>query len=58
MPYLIVGGGTVKQVIHGAYPETMAEALDQGALVPNQDFRGLYSSVLEDLRILGKFERF
>ncbi|MCH8206634.1 MAG: DUF1501 domain-containing protein, partial [Chloroflexi bacterium] len=57
-------GPHVNGGMHGEYPETRAEALDQGDLVPNQDFRGLYSSVLEDwLRldsvpiVNGNFER-
>ena len=32
------------QQLHGQ----LAEALEQGDLVPNVDFRGVYSSVLED----------
>ena len=57
-------GPRVKGGMHGEYPETRAEALDQGDLVPNQDFRGVYSSVLEDWLKLdsvpivnGQFER-
>ena len=34
--------------MHGEYPETRPEALEQGDLVPNQDFRGVYSTILED----------
>ena len=34
--------------MHGEYPETRPEALEQGDLVPYQDFRGVYSTVLED----------
>ena len=30
------------------YPDTNPKSLDQGDLVPNQDFRGVYSTVLED----------
>jgi len=33
--------------MHGEYPETRPEALQQGDLVPNLDFRGVYSTVLE-----------
>ena len=33
---------------YGEYPSLRAEDLQQGDLVPNLDFRGLYSSVLED----------
>ena len=49
---------------HSEYPETRAEALQQGDLVPNQDFRGVYSTILEDWMKLdapsvvnGTFER-
>ena len=38
-----VSGGMFSQ-----YPDTSPESLDQGDLVPNQDFRGVYSTVLED----------
>ena len=41
-------GPSVKGTMHGAYPQTRAEALEQGDLVPNQDFRGVYSTLLED----------
>ena len=41
-------GPSVKGAMHGVYPQTRAEALEQGDLVPNQDFRGVYSTVLED----------
>lgn len=41
-------GPNVRGGMHGEYPETRAETLEQGDLVPNQDFRGFYSSVLED----------
>jgi uncharacterized protein (DUF1501 family) len=34
--------------MYSEYPDTRAEALDQGDLVPNQDFRGVYSTILED----------
>ena len=33
---------------HGEYPSTNAEDLVQGDLRPNHDFRGLYSTLLED----------
>ncbi len=38
----IVGG------YHGEYPSRKSEDLQQGDLVPNQDFRGVYSTLLED----------
>ena len=41
-------GPQVKGGMHGVYPDTRAKSLDQGDLVPNQDFRGVYSTVLED----------
>ena len=41
-------GPTVKGAMYSTYPETRAEALEQGDLVPNQDYRGVYSTILED----------
>ena len=41
-------GPEVKGGMYGVYPETRAEALEQGDLVPNLDFRGVYSTILED----------
>ena len=41
-------GDTVKGGQYSEYPSLKAEDLEQGDLVPNQDFRGLYSTVLED----------
>ena len=41
-------GPAVKGGMHNAYPETRAEALEQGDMVPAQDFRGVYSTLLED----------
>ena len=41
-------GPKVKGGTYGEYPQTRAEALEQGDLVPNQDFRGVYSTILED----------
>ena len=41
-------GPRVKGGMYGLYPETRAEALEQGDLVPNLDFRGVYSTILED----------
>ena len=41
-------GDAVKGGQYGEYPSRKAADLDQGDLVPNLDFRGLYSTVLED----------
>ena len=41
-------GPKVKGGMYSRYPETRPEALDQGDLVPNQDFRGVYSTILEN----------
>ena len=41
-------GDTVKGGQYSEYPSMKAEDLEQGDLVPNQDFRGLYSTLLED----------
>ncbi len=41
-------GDPVEGGQHGEYPSRRAEDLQQGDLVPNLDFRGLYSTVLED----------
>ncbi len=41
-------GDPVKGGQHGEYPSRRAEDLQQGDLVPTMDFRGLYSTVLED----------
>ncbi len=41
-------GPSVRGGMHGEYPETRPEALEQGDLVPNQDFRGVYSAILAD----------
>ena len=38
----VVGG------MHGVYPSTNADDLEQGDLVPNTDFRGVYSNIIED----------
>ena len=40
-------GPGVQGGMYSTYPETRAEALQQGDLVPNLDFRGVYSTVLE-----------
>ena len=34
--------------MYSEYPQTRPEALEQGDLVPNQDYRGVYSTILED----------
>ena len=44
----IVIGPRVNGGMYSRYPETRAEALEQGDLVPNQDFRGVYTTLLED----------
>ena len=41
-------GDPVKGGQYGEYPSRKPEDLQQGDLVPNLDFRGLYSTVLED----------
>ena len=41
-------GPSVKGGIYGDYPSTDASQLEQGDLVPNQDFRGVYSTIVED----------
>ena len=41
-------GPRVKGGMYSQYPETRAEALEQGDLVPNQDFRGVYTTIIED----------
>ncbi len=41
-------GTPVKGGFYGEYPSRKAEDLQQGDLVPNLDFRGFYSTVLED----------
>jgi uncharacterized protein (DUF1501 family) len=41
-------GDAVRGGQYGEYPSRKAEDLQQGDLVPNLDFRGLYSTVLED----------
>jgi uncharacterized protein (DUF1501 family) len=41
-------GPEVKGGIYGVYPETRAEAPEQGNLVPNLGFRGVYSTILDD----------
>ena len=41
-------GEPIKGGQYSNYPSTKAEDLEQGDLVPNLDFRGLYSNILED----------
>jgi uncharacterized protein (DUF1501 family) len=41
-------GDMVKGGMYGEYPSRKAEDLEQGDLVPNYDFRGAYSSIVED----------
>jgi uncharacterized protein (DUF1501 family) len=41
-------GATVRGGQYGEYPSRKPEALSQGDLAPNLDFRGLYSTLLED----------
>ncbi len=41
-------GPQVAGGMYSSYPETRAEALQDGDLAPNLDFRGLYTTVLED----------
>ena len=41
-------GDAIKGGQYGEFPSRKAEDLQQGDLVPNMDFRGLYTTVLED----------
>ena len=41
-------GPSVAGGMHSEYPQTRSEALEQGDLAPNLDFRGVYSTILED----------
>ncbi len=41
-------GEKVKGGEYSEYPSTAPEDLEQGDLVPNMDFRGVYSTILED----------
>jgi uncharacterized protein (DUF1501 family) len=41
-------GPSVRGGMYSEYPDTRPEALEQGDLVPNQDYRGVYSTILED----------
>jgi uncharacterized protein (DUF1501 family) len=58
-------GDNVKGGMYGEYPSRKAEDLEQGDLVPNYDFRGLYTSLVEDHFgmdatpiVNGQFEKF
>ena len=44
----LVIGPRVKGGMHGEFPSIAPGDLEQGDLVPNLDFRGVYSTVLED----------
>ena len=41
-------GPRVKGGMYSEYPQTKANALQQGDLVPNLDFRGVYAAILDD----------
>ena len=41
-------GDQVKGGMYGQYPSAKTEDLEQGDLVPNYDFRGAYTSIVED----------
>ena len=41
-------GPNVRGGMHGEYPSINPKDLDQGDLVPNHDFRGVYSTLLQD----------
>ena len=41
-------GPSVAGGMYGTYPDRKPESLDQGDMIPNQDFRGVYSTILED----------
>ena len=41
-------GPNVRGGMHGEFPSINPKDLDQGDLVPNHDFRGVYSTLLED----------
>ena len=58
-------GDNVKGGMYGEYPSRKAEDLEQGDLVPNYDFRGLYTTLVENHFGLdatpivnGQFEKF
>ena len=57
-------GPNVRGGMHGEFPSINPKDLDQGDLVPNHDFRGVYSTLLQDWLRLdpvpivdGQFER-
>ena len=41
-------GPSIEGGMYGVYPDTTADSLQQGDLVPNQDFRGVYGAVVEE----------
>ena len=41
-------GPSVRGGMYSEYPDTRPEALEQGDLVPNQDYRGFYTTILEN----------
>lgn len=45
-------GPRVKGGFYSEYPDTSPESLQQGDLVPNQDFRGFYSNILDEYMAL------
>ena len=45
---VMVMGDPIKGGEYGEYPSSKPEDLEQGDLVPNTDFRGVYTSILED----------
>ena len=45
---VFVLGPSVRGGMHGEFPSINPKDLDQGDLVPNHDFRGVYSTLLED----------
>ena len=58
-------GDKVKGGMYGEYPSRKAEHLEQGDLVPNYDFRGAYTTIVEDWLgmdakpiVNGSFEKF
>ncbi|MBM3941392.1 MAG: DUF1501 domain-containing protein [SAR202 cluster bacterium] len=61
---VFVIGNSVKGGEYGEYPSTRPQDLEQGDLVPSTDFRGVYTTILEDWLRLdaaplvgGKFEK-
>ena len=60
-----VMGDQVKGGMYGEYPSRNPEDLEQGDLVPNYDFRGAYTTLVEDWMgmdpkpiVNGNFEKF